>query len=248
MNFVGRAAAAVVGHCGAGQPLAEGLLHGGLLYRGVLVPSKQFSVSVVEEMSRKFLSASRKVTYKRLDIFTDRADAGHAATGSSGFYYPDWYRWFAEYAKNPAPMAQVMAAGESAVLRIRDSSGRVSRRVLEGTDVFRFEVTGVSCDVVDLSSSASQETDLFLLVKTSELLSPEAGEEVVRTLMRVMRLPMPSRMLVAMRADPWFVECRRLFILYKFEPPQRPPTEAEYRLSTTLHCGVHDGAISCSYR
>jgi len=123
------------------------------------------------------------------------------------------------------------------VLQIRDETGRVSRRVIRGTDFLKIEEKGVSIEIVELGERAptfqGQLPDLLIYAITSSPLDARTAQSIWTRLSDVRARGIS----IDLRQDPWFIHDDSAVLLFNaFDTIPRAPTLEESRRVRRLSC------------
>jgi hypothetical protein len=109
-----------------------------------------------------------------------------------------------------------MSIGDSVLMRFCQQPGKVTRRVLQGADIFRFQVEGTSCEILDLGSLSGEEAHPWFTIKASVPPGEKLGVVISHELARMTGV---ERLLVSIRGDIWFASDNNFWFFYRFETP-----------------------------
>jgi hypothetical protein len=133
-------------------------------------------------------------------------------------------------------IAEMIANGNDAILRVRDLTGALTERVLSGRNPLNIAVGGESLKILDISTTVAisygGEVRVFLSAESSPRI--QIGEAVIQAL----QPSFPNFLVsVSVQSRPaWFVSDGDYPFVNPFVVYERPPTPEEYREMKTLTC------------
>ncbi len=226
---------------------------GGVVRRAIVIPEREFDINNVQGLARRFLEQSRGRYHLLLFyIFTKEENAGHHLSGMvSDVPYEGWLQMYRQFGQHRFPVAEILAYGGSATMRVRDPHGELKQVVLEGTrDTFRFKIRDFDFEIVRIDTplipdvhkdGPHEPINATFNIRTSDPLEEETGLAALEFLSK--ELNSPRDLHVVMRNDIWFIEDSYTSNLF-FESDPPPPAEQYYK-SITLSCALWGGKQSC---
>lgn len=216
--------------------------------------AEHFRLPKLEAWARKYLELNRPY-FKIMKWYVglDRGDLGIYLAGATEMTYATWRGLYDKYGEPLLPMAEMVAIGDAAVLKVRYWDCKVYRKVLRGVDPLEIRIPGFRGEVLHVAYSlipeslrdeSNERIWLHFYVRTDMELGKVPGVAVVGHLQRLAGMRNVS---VSMRNDIWFIESDSFPLVYRFAEQLVPPTEAQYRQSNTLHCWPDRGdLITCA--
>jgi hypothetical protein len=215
----------------------------GVRRKFVSVSTDTFNLEHVVRLARNELLKKPRPGFIQLAIYADRG--GAPLPQPDHVSYESWQRTHDLALRTPNAMAEIISVGRNTVLRMRDKSGAIRRKVIAGADPLIVELGQEHLEIVYFSFSdarpfVSQRVNIF--VQTAQPLNSNVGAALLRKLEPVF----PSQEVsVAIRNDTWFIYEPGYPFLNPFVKKQDPPTEEAYEKTRSLICGNWTGSLSC---
>ena len=235
----------------AGHVVAE--LRGNEIFVQVrTLDAAAFLPLTIEGIAHDFLASTSRGHYASiLEMYSDRA---FVVGQSCEEIYRQWRLFYDDLAKKPLVAAEVIAVGDNVILRLRNSSGRITRRILQGHDPTQVSVGGVTFEILYLTGRRHSrfercghagDIDPAVYLKTSAVLSEELCQRVTSQLAAALGV---KQMYAHFRNDHWFI-CSVFPVRFPFTSQETPPSEAEYYALPEFTCSLDcNGAASCAGR
>lgn len=203
-----------------------------------------------------YRSFSQKLKDKNawtVDVFVDQADAireEHGKLKTEGDY--DWWlRLYNSFGRKPLPMAELFSYKGNGVLRLRDQTGNSKEIVLTGENSLRIRLQSIDFEILKIyyhplppQTEPSYGDDAMVSIYARSSAFP--GVEVAREFSRLMQSRFQQkRLMVAFRTDAYFITDGAFPIVYRFDPPGRPPSRRVYEASSTMYCFCDIPDIQC---
>ncbi len=158
----------------------------------------------------------------------------------------DFEAWSRVYRQAGAPneIAEMIASGDDAILRVRDRTGKLTEQVLSGKDPLRVAVGEADFRIVHVSvgRAIAYGSDVRFFVSTTGPLRLEPAEG----LLQMLQASLPNfGASVNIQNSPWFINDVDYPFLNPFVETARPPTREEYLRTNTMSCMYVDGLPSC---
>jgi len=140
----------------------------------------------------------------------------------------------------------MISIGDNAVLRMRDASGKVTRKVLTAKDPLIIPVQNVQFEIVYIAFSppglyVQQSISVYIQTAAASL-SVETGLELLRRLDPIF----PGfAVAVAVQHDAWFIYEPGYPFFNPLTETLPSPTPEEYNKTQTLTCGHWTGSATC---
>ena len=214
----------------------------GVKIKSIAISPNLFNEMHLEQVCRSELSKSPRSGFMQILLLGDRG--GSPLPKSGHFDFKMWRRMHDEAVNMPNEFAEMISINGEAVLRMRDGSGKVTKKVLTEHDPLKVVIAGDMFEIIYLGFSAPapftlQRVDAY--VRTSASLKPESGLDLLRKLDQVF----PGyEVSVFVRDDPWFIYQPSYPFFNPFVEEPTPPTDPDH-LAPTLQCGHWSGAPSC---
>jgi hypothetical protein len=199
-----------------------------------------FTEEHLDELARMELARTPRASFIKLTMVG--AKGGLPGPRGASYGFADWLRLYDP--SRPNEIAEMIANGDDAVLRVRDLSGKLTERVLSGKNPLSVTVGGENFQIVYLSIgvAVAYGGEVRVFFRTASTLRTQAGE----ALMRALQPSFPSfRISVLVQNDPWFVREGDYPIVNPFVENKKPPTPEEYLQIKTLTCRYADGPPTC---
>ena len=229
----------------SGQQVIVDESYTSVVYRALLVPRNEFNHKNVEELSRSFLKAHSNVTLAKFQVVTEKYQAWPVPRSPMATF-DSWLRSFQKLKTMDWTMAETLCLADSAVMRLRDGTGQVTRIILSGNDALTIVIGPIRYTILHIDfarTPAGSLANVRVFVTTSKQPDIGSAESVVRQLSQKLQL---RRMTVNFRSDPWFAADGGFPDYHPFSHEGRPPTESEYNASRTVYCGDYSGRIKCN--
>lgn len=202
-----------------------------------------FTVSHVERLCRAELKRKPKPNFIMLHVYGETGGDPLPQPAHGRTY--DYWRGIYDQTPKVNEIAEMIAIGSNAVVRMREASGRVVRRVLSGQDPLQIDVRGEQYEILHIgftnpSPYILQRADVF--IQTGAFLQKEMGLELLRILKPVFA---DIEVSVYIRNDPWFINASNYPFFNPLIGDRTPPSQEEYRATPTLSCGYWTGLPTC---
>jgi len=226
----------------SGEKVLSDLSRGTVRQKSVLLSRESFTTANLLRLGRAELGA-RRTTFTQVIFYGD--GAGAPLPKPSHITYDHWRELYESQANFPNEIAEMIAIGKNAVLRVHEATGRVSRNVIAGKDPLQLESGHDNIELLYFgfttqSSYIAQRVDVY--ARTAAPLTAERGVELLRSMETV--FPYWEVSLFVQR-DPWFVSEPSYPFFNPFVPRLNLPTPEEYQATKTLRCGHLSGSASC---
>ncbi|MEO8050774.1 MAG: hypothetical protein ABI833_10195 [Acidobacteriota bacterium] len=133
----------------------------------------------------------------------------------------------------PNEIAELIAIDGNSVLRFRNASGQVDKRVLSGQDPLVQVIRGATYEVLYLAEQLGRyEGTVRLYFRTAAPIGVEAGTELLARMQSV--FPRPLVVELYIRNDEWFRDESHYPYSNPFITNDPPPSEQDY--GKTLYC------------
>ena len=214
----------------------------GVKIKSIAISPGSFTETHLEQVCRSELSKSPGSGFMQLLLFGERA--GSPLPKPDHMNFQMWRRIHDDAASLPNELAEMISINGEAILRTRDASGRLTRKVLTQHDPFKIAIEGDAFEIVYLSVSTSapftlQRVDAYM--RTTASLKPESGLDLLRELDQVF----PGyEVSVFVKNDLWFINQPSYPFFNPFVEEPTPPAAGD-RLTPTLQCGHWSGTPSC---
>lgn len=218
----------------------------GMREKSIKVDPGSFTENNVVRLCRVELRRKPRANVTILHVYGERG-AAPLPQPVHGHTYEYWRGFYDSQSQLPNEIAEMVAIGKNAVLRMRDASGRVTRRVLAGRDPLLIGLQGTRFEIVHLAFSPArpyifQRASVY--VRTAEPLETAPGLE----LLGILRPVFPDlEVSVYIRNDAWFIHEAGYPFFNPLVEDEIPPSPDEYR-TPTLRCGHWTGAPACFAR
>ena len=230
----------------AGDTVLREVNRAGMRQKSVAMDAGSFTLAHVERFSRAELASKPRLNFIQLVMYGDKG--GAPLPKPSHLTYEHWRGLHDSLGRSPNEIAEMVAIGNDAVLRMREANGNIRRRVLTGKDPLRIEIDGAHFEIVYVaftapSASILQRADVY--VKTESELKVEAGLGLLGKLQPVFP---DLELFLAIRNDAWFIYEPSYPFSNPFVEERNPPTAEECAKTRTLKCGRWSGAASCRFQ
>lgn len=214
----------------------------GMIQKAVGVPSRTFTESHLESLCRTELRRRPRPNFISLHMYgaNGAAPLPQPAHGRTYGYWRSIY----DQARRSNEIAEMIAIGDNAVLRMRDANGNVTRRVLAGRDPLQIEVQGVHFEIVYFTFSVPKPyifQSASIYVRTAAPLERVPSRELLSSLRPVFP---DLGVSVHIRNDAWFINEPGYPFFNPFVEEQIPPSPENWK-TPTLRCGYWTGSPSC---
>jgi hypothetical protein len=217
----------------------------GIKSKAIKVTDRQ--ISTLERLCRDELAQGNQYKFIQLQIF---GEAGGAPLPKplSGYSFEYWRNFYNKLVNSPNEIAEMISIGNDAVLRVRNRSGHLTRRVLRGKDPLRLEEEEGDLELLHVAidwGSPYRLSRVDIYARTGSTL----GEDTGMRLWKKLRPLFPSfDLFLYIRNDGWFVYESSYPFVNPFEGESPPPSRERYNRTQTLSCGSWEGAPSCYFR
>ena len=110
-----------------------------------------FSESNIERLARAELKKRPRVNFIKLTIFGEKA--GTPLPKPDHVSYDSWKGLYELAARSSNEIAEMISIGDNAVLRVRESNGKVTSKMLTGTNPLEVMISGDLYQIVYLALS-----------------------------------------------------------------------------------------------
>ena len=199
-----------------------------------------FTQERLEQLARVELARTPRANFIRLTMVgaKGRLPLPKATTYS----FAAWLRLYEP--PGPNEIAEMIANGDDAVLRVRDLTGKLTERVLSGRNPLTIAVGEEDFQIVHVSAGVAilYGGDVRVFLRTARPLRVETGE----ALLEALQASFPNfGISVSAQNIPWFVNEGDYPISNPFAENGRPPTPEEYLRTKTLRCSYVSGLPAC---
>jgi len=213
----------------------------------VLVAPEEFSVELVERLSREFLDTHRGLSVAKFSVFVDRAAEVRSRFGKAmshpSYYHAQLDRRDPEWLPTVAEMVQI---GPSAILRVRMPDGSLKSLVIRGSNPLQVRLPGLDAEILYVffgERGVRRELVAEAAVRTSRDLSSEKAEQIADVLQERMNY---INLTVEVRADEWFIESDGYPWINPFLPLTPLPSYEEFAQMITYYCSAKIGKMECT--
>jgi hypothetical protein len=218
----------------------------GMRLKSIGLTPGSFGEANVERLARRELAVGPPDQFVKIDIF---GKGGPPLPIPPEVSYDSWRRIYDMAKLTSNEVAEVISVRGNAVLRMRDATGALTRKVLAGRDPLQVEVLGQHVELVYLDFSNGFQSDTPRFVGAYALTSGPLTEQVGLGLLGQLDRLLPGlRVAVLIRNDTWFISSAGYPFYNPFVKDGVPPSEMEYNQTKTLFCGHLTGTPSCQYR
>ena len=188
-----------------------------------------------------------------VSVFVDELDAARELHGKLGTEadYDRWFELYTKYGRRMLPMAEIIAHGEDAVLRLRNAAGVSSETVLSGKNLLHVNFDGTRFDILKIyyhplpphtESILGDEAMISIYVRASRFPTVAQAREFSQ---RMQTRFQQKRIVLAFRSDSYFLTDSSFPIVYRFDSRPMPPSRQQYENSKTLYCFCDRPEIPC---
>lgn len=218
----------------------------GVRLKSIGLTPGSFSEGYVERLALRELAGGPRSRFVKIDIY---GQGGTPLPIPPHVSYESWRQMHDLARQTPNEVAEVISIEGNAVLRMRDATGSLTRRVLVGRDPLQREVLGQHVEVVYIVFSNGFRGDMARSVGVYALMPGPLTEQVgLELLGQLDRLFTGLQVSVVIRNDSWFIYSAGYPFLNPFVNDGVPPSDVEYDQTKTLVCGHWTGTSSCQYR
>jgi len=204
-----------------------------------------FSVQDLERPCRRELKNAQSAKIFRLLILGELGGLP-LPKPLSAYKYQYWLDFYEKSRRLPNELAELVAVGNNAVLRVRDRTGAVSKRVLMGRDPLRFEILGQGFEVLHMefidTSPSSRQQRVNIYLRTKAELKQQYG---LRVLALIRNWFEELEVYAYIRNDGWFIYESGYPFANPFEENGEPILEVDHQETRTLRCGPWAAEASC---
>jgi hypothetical protein len=231
--------------CAVGETILWEDLRPGMLLKAVVSEAGAFDQVNLSALCRRVLKQHGQRGFIQLQVFQDKRDA-HPLPKPDHLLYNGWRRGHDDVAMSLKPVAEMIAIGRSAILRLRDQHGVVSETVLSGKNPLVFESRGSRFEVLHFAFGrpglhSLERADVY--ARTDHPLDPEAGLGLLHTFQAMFPDMAVS---VFVRNDAWFIYEQSFPFFYPFGEGMEPSSDEAFIGTHTLRCGTWSGSAACS--
>jgi hypothetical protein len=202
-----------------------------------------------ESLSRE-LKGSRAWT---VGVFMDQRDAEREVSGKmrTDPSYDWWLDLYDKFGRDPLPMAEISSYNGDGVLRVRDRFGACTESVLSGDNFLRVHLGAIGFEILKVyyrplpphtNPSPGDESVVSVYVRASAFPS---SEQAIEFSLLMQRRFQQKRIVVALRADAYFLTDDMFPVVYRFDPKPTPPSREQYEQGKTMYCVSDRPGIQC---
>jgi hypothetical protein len=226
-------------------------------FQVMIEPKASFYDSGIEPFAKSFLKInSEGFRVLSLLLATNGMDAQVASFHPhTDILYADWLE-LRQRSLKPFPVAEIVAFGNSAVLRVRDAHGSISKHVIRGSDLLVFQVNQRPCEVLHIAPlqqrmedrlESHDEAGLQVYLRIKGALDLEFALDVWKALSRRTGI---KNLSIRIRNDAWFAGDASFAVVYPFDSISDPPSLQGWAnaprawcfpLPTGVRCGSSTG-------
>ena len=226
-----------------------------IVMRDITVAERDFTLPQLEKLFRGLLHEGDTVPrVLKVEAYTDQNAFSGTFKYTTDVSYDTWLAWHLDYAKAVRSSAELLMINGNAAMRLRDASGAVQSLVLEGSNPYALNASGIDFCLLHLAASKSapitskkwdehtyvSNLSLFLVAKsTVNQKAAEAVSEKLRTIIGV------EQATVEVRTDPWFIRDETFPIVSPYVNAGKPPTREEYEHSQQWSCIANSEGVQC---
>ena len=177
------------------ETVLQSTVHSDGIWKTVRFSEREpFTLSSVERRARVELSRAKRVPFVQITFYGHHGGAPLPLPTHSSDEH--WRKLYETQKERHREIAELVSFGGNAVLRLRDSSGKLVRRVLQGTDPLQYTVRGTLYEILSVGNTLHFRTTASLDVAT--------GNQLVAQLKRV--LPESLRLNIEIRNNEWLMD------------------------------------------
>ena len=196
-----------------------------------LSPTTRFDLRELEHLSRIELSGAKKQRVAHSRFYGSKG--GEPWPKLNHITESDWRELYERTRRLPNEIAELFAIDGNAVLRYRNATGQVEKRLLAGKDPLIQTIGGKTYEILYLTEWLGRyEGTIRLFFRTAGPLSVEDGQEVLARMQNA--FPKPLVVELYIRSDEWFVWGTFYPYSNPFITNGPPPIGQEY--GKTLYC------------
>ena len=174
------------------ETVLESTVHSDGIWKTIRFSEKEpFTLSSVERRARVELSRAKRVPFVQIRFYGSHGSAPLPLPTHSSQEH--WRKLYETQRERHREIAELVSFGGNAVLRLRDSDGKLERRVLIGKDPLIHTVQGSTYEIISVEST--------LHIRTTASLDVDAGNQLVAQLRRL--LPESLRLDLQIRNNEW---------------------------------------------
>jgi hypothetical protein len=199
-----------------------------------------FTLEHLEELAQIELTRAPRVSLTSLTMIGSQA--GFPLPKPDHYGFQTWLNIY-NIKSEPNEIAEMVAIGQDAVLRVSDRNGTLTERILSGKNPLRIAVEGRDFQIVYVATDipvgkyVRYREDIRFFIRTVSPLRVDTEEE----LFRMLQVVLPNvRVIMNVQNDGLFIDSPDYPFLNPFVRIERPPTREEYLRTKTLRC---DNAI-----
>ncbi len=196
-----------------------------------LSPATPFTLVELERLSRLELSRakSQRVAHSRFY----GSNGGEQCPKLDHITERDWRDLYERTSRLPNEIAELISIDGNAVLRFRNASGQVEKRILSGRDPLVQTIRGKTFEVIYLAEWLGRyDGTVRLYIRTAAPVSVEDGTELLARMQNV--FPKPLSVQLYIRNDEWFMQESYYPYSNPFITNGPPPSGQDY--GRTLYC------------
>ena len=218
----------------------------GIRLKSIGLTPGSFSAAFVERLARRELARAPTDQFVKIDIF---GKGGPPLPIPPDVSYDSWREIYDTAKLTPNEIAEVISVRGNAVLRMRDATGAITRKVLAGRDPLQVDVLGQHVQLVYLDFSNGFQSETLRFIGAYALMSGALTEQLGLGLLGQLHRLLPGlQVAVLIRNDTWFISSAGYPFCNPFVKDGVPPSEMEYNQTKTLVCGHLTRTPTCQYR
>jgi len=220
----------------------------------LVIRVSDFDVQKLERRFRAILQRTNsEIHVLRVEVFTDRQEAisGNCKC-STDVTYVLWRSLFRDYESHIIPSAELLMIDGSAAMRVREASGRVVTKILQGSDPYLLKLTGSELEILHMAVVPAEDSFQNQAGKTSVrldfflLASAPFDESTAGTATQRLREATGiEEITLAIRSDPWFIVEDTFPVAPRYVTDLRPPTKEQYEEAPQYTCVADAKHINC---
>ncbi len=194
--------------------------------------------------------ALKSKQFAAIQIFSDRADKCLFLTKGYHLGYAGWDGLYRTCGHMPLQAGEIVSWRGGVVVRVRDVTGKVQTRVLEGHNPLRFRHGRCNLDIVHFAlprgMGSHKESRINLYARVQRPIT-EVPVERWREVFRKLRGSLPFRIVgLDVRNDAWFISESYYPVIPPFVEGAPPPSFEAHLRSKTLEC-TEMGGEACMF-
>jgi hypothetical protein len=222
-----------------------------VIRRELILPTSEFNASRMEERFREILAQTpRETRVLKVEAMDRPTSRLLVHKGVIDGHYGHWKLHFKDYAQGIPPFAELLLLDNNAAMRIRDSQGRVSLKVLRGQNPYLVRAGNKEFMLLHLFISESRNLDrggYAVYLRFYLVTHDHFDEATARAVLQALRESAPSieDIAVAIRNDPWFVLDSDFPVVSPFLTEINPPSKEQFEKAPQWTCIQSDEHMAC---